>query len=551
MNSIQKFDIDIGDEAGRVCARLRGFTSRVLTSELPLARSLTDSSVQIEQVDDEASAETSLSDAVLLMPHWEAMVPPMSASGSGADSTVLLAGGTQGQQQLWREHYPQLHVLSMQGDTSVEAMAEGVHAVGRVEHVVWLSPVGVASSITDEGIITGQAAGVVGLYRLIKALLSQGYGTRTLKVSVLTWQTQAISRSERIDPTHASVHGLVGSLAKEYADWEIRLVDLPIESNIDQAPLLLNEVLRLPTDPQGNAWVYRAGEWYRQQLVPCELPVPQTSAYRQGGVYVVIGGAGGLGEVFSEHLIKHYQAQMVWIGRREADADIEAKIDRLSQLGPAPTYISADATDRESLDSAYQKIKEQHGQIHGVVQAAIALLDKSLAMMDEARFKAGLEAKVDVSVRMAQVFSHESLDFLLFFSSLQSFSKAAGQSNYAAGCTFKDAFAQQLAQDWTCPVKIMNWGYWGSVGIVASQAYRVKLAQQGIGSIEPEEGMAALEQLLCVPAMQLAFIKTTLPRGLSAMTDGMHERFTREDERQPSLPEHISKRIGQVVALEE
>ena len=43
-------------------------------------------------------------------------------------------------------------------------------------------------------------------------------------------------------------------------------------------------------------------------------------------------------------------------------------------------------------------------------------------------------------------FGQEALDFVVFFSSLQSFSKAAGQSNYAAGCTFKDAFASRLAK---------------------------------------------------------------------------------------------------------
>jgi len=42
--------------------------------------------------------------------------------------------------------------------------------------------------------------------------------------------------------------------------------------------------------------------------------------------------------------------------------------------------------------------------------------------MDEDRFKASLAAKVDVSVRMAQVFAQEQMDWVLFFSSLCVFS---------------------------------------------------------------------------------------------------------------------------------
>lgn len=126
-----------------------------------------------------------------------------------------------------------------------------------------------------------------------------------------------------------------------------------------------------------------------------------------------------------------------------------------------PIYIQADATYLKSLQKAYEEIKQTHAEIHGVIHSAIVLLDKSLANMDEESFRAGFSAKMDVSVHLAQVFQHEALDFVLFFSSMQSFIKAPGQSNYAAGCTFKDAFARQLAQEWACAVKVMNWGYWG------------------------------------------------------------------------------------------
>jgi polyketide synthase PksN len=254
--------------------------------------------------------------------------------------------------------------------------------------------------------------------------------------------------------------------------------------------------------------VYRSGEWYRAQLVPCELPEYNGDLYRKGGVYVVIGGAGGLGEVFTEHLIRKYQARMIWIGRRAADSAIQAKIARLANFGPAPMYIPADAGNRGALELAFRAIKTQYGRIDGVVHAAITLRDKRLAQMDEVDFVASLSAKVDVSVRLAQVLAAEPVDFVLFFSSLQSFVKMPSQGNYAAGCTFKDAFALRLGQQISSPVKIINWGYWGSVGIVASQTYRSRMAQLGVDSIEPEEGIAALSSLMSAPVPQLAFFKT-------------------------------------------
>src|SRR6266542_2271944 len=116
--------------------------------------------------------------------------------------------------------------------------------------------------------------------------------------------------------------------------------------------------------------------------------------------------------------------------------------------------------------------------------------DQSLARMHESGFRAGLSAKVDLSVNMDRVFGEQELDFMLFFSSFLSFVKPAGQSNYAAGCAFKDSFAQKLQQRRAYPVKIMNWGYWGKVGSVADESLNKAMERAGVGSIEPDEGMA-------------------------------------------------------------
>ena len=210
-------------------------------------------------------------------------------------------------------------------------------------------------------------------------------------------------------------------------------------------------------------------------------------------------------------MIRNYRARIVWIGRRALDGAIQSKLDRLAQLGPAPCYLTADATDRASLERAFAEIKRDYGQVHGLVHSAIVLQGGSLAKMEESSFRAALAAKVDVSVRLAQVFEGEPMDFVLFFSSMQSFSKIAGQSNYAAGCTFADAFAHQLRRTWPCAVKIMNWGYWGSIGVVATKDYQARMARVGVGSIEAEEGMTALEVLLGAALDQVVFVKTTKP----------------------------------------
>jgi len=485
-----KLDIDLIDDAGRVCVRMRGYAARVLAAASTAAA---------------ASPGDGAAECMLLQPVWEPATPQFAAPAPASSARVLIVGATLEQQAALRQHYPQAQMLEQAAADSV--LAETLRRQGRpFEQIFWIAPQDGADPVQD------QEQGVIALFRLIKAVLELEYDAGELWWTLLTSQTQAVHPSDPLHPNHAGLHGLIGSLAKEYPQWRLRLLDVAADAPWPQ-------ICRLPADPQGQPWAYRSGEWFRQQLIPVQMPPPTTSAYRWGGVYVVIGGAGGIGVAWSNYMIRRYRARIVWIGRRPLDAAIQRQIDTLAQLGPAPLYISADAADESALRLACQEIRQRYGQIHGLIHAAIVLLDQSLARMTEARFRAGLAAKVDVGVRMAQVFGDEALDFVLFFSSIQAFFKAPGQSNYAAGCTFKDAFAQQLARCWRCPVKIINWGYWGSVGVVAAEPYRERMAQAGLASIEPAEGMAALETLLAGPLAQLALVNLADTQTLSGFND--------------------------------
>ena len=132
--------------------------------------------------------------------------------------------------------------------------------------------------------------------------------------------------------------------------------------------------------------------------------------------------------------------------------------------------------------------------------------NQPLDAMTEQQFSSALYAKVDVSVRIAQVFAQDALDFLLFFSSMISLIKNPRQAHYAAGCAFKDAFAQQLAHHVSFPVKLVNWGYWAAQKNANADEVQ-RLTELGVGLIEPGEGMRVLDVLLGSPLHQLGVIR--------------------------------------------
>ncbi len=486
---VPKINIDICNDQGDLCIKFKGFASRVLEGEI--------------QTSQENINVPGLKQMTAV---WEEVKPETTTDSQPTATRALIVGGTDRQISTVSQRFSDYALLEVKPSAGIRSLKERLESIGRIDHIIWIAPYHSLASAVDSALIEKQNTGVVCCFRLIKALLALGYDSKELEWNVITTQTQSVLKSEMIDPTHAGLYGLIGSMSKEYPNWKVRLADFDIHGEWP-----LDTYFSLPMNQDGNAWGYRNRQWYQQQLIPVSYQPLDQSIYRYRGVYVVVGGAGGIGVAWSEYMIRRYQAQIVWIGRKKSDADIQAKLSRLSNDGPAPLYLSADASDLDSLTVAYKEIKSRFSEISGIIHSAIVLLDKTLENMDENRFQAALSAKVNVSIRMAQVFRQEPLDFFLFFSSMNTFFMPPGQSNYSAGCTFKDAFAGRLSHELPCAVKVINWGFWGSVGIVASKAYRERMALSGIGSIEPPEAMAALENLLSNPVDQIALIKTTKP----------------------------------------
>src|SRR6185369_1146932 len=124
----------------------------------------------------------------------------------------------------------------------------------------------------------------------------------------------------------------------------------------------------LAVEAGGTRVAYRGGARYVRQITPEVLVRQKPTPIRRNGVYVILGGAGGLGYAISDHLSRIYDARLVWIGRRPVDDDtIQEKIRKLATKAHGPLYIQADATDVQSLRDALDQIKQHHPRIHGVI----------------------------------------------------------------------------------------------------------------------------------------------------------------------------------------
>lgn len=346
-------------------------------------------------------------------------------------------------------------------------------------------------------------------FRCVKALLDRDQD-RELEIVVLTQQMHDAPGTTAVEPTSAALHGLCQSLSRETPRWKITLVDVDrasLESESKRRELL-ERIAREPRQSFSSV-VYRGPHRYLPAIETVNLRDAMPGAIREGGTYVIAGGAGGIGLTISELLARNYHARVIWLGRRPLDEAIRRKAATLERYGPAPLYLQADIADWRQMREALDCVKRETGVIHGVIHSALSLHDRSLRRMSEEEFEVTARAKIHGSVVLAETFGRAAEDWFCFFSSAQSLLGGAGQANYAAGSSFTDSYAASLRQRLDCAVHIIDWGFWGEVGAVATEEYRERMACQGLGSISPAEGAEAFLRALSHKVDRLIVLKAS------------------------------------------
>jgi len=388
-----------------------------------------------------------------------------------------------------------------------------IRSFDNIDIIYFLS--GINDSI-DTGMVAvnnSQKKGVETLLSLIKSLDVRKLIKSSLTLCVVTNNIYQIENGEHILPWSAGLQGLAKSILNEYPEINVRCIDVNVFDVLSCNKALgelAKKIKYYSLNGNNENIALRNGETYISKLLPATLPHQHKSVFRKDGVYFILGGAGGIGLELAHYLSKKVQAKLVLIGRSKLCNVKKHKIKKIEDCGGTVMYIRADATDMASMRKAVAQVKKQFGAINGVVHSAIVLKDQLLKNMDETSFNQAYAPKVQGSMILHEVVKNETLDFELFFSSAQSFIGNIGQANYAAACTFKDSWANYLNNTVSHPVKVINWGYWGEVGVVANDKYKENLAKQGVYSINIQQGIEVIENILSVAsANQLLVLKAS------------------------------------------
>lgn len=356
---------------------------------------------------------------------------------------------------------------------------------------------------------------------------------RELHLQVVTTGWQRILAGDAAGSPHlAAVVGVAKSVAREVAPIVFSAIDIDPDFDDVQIRAALCERGSAPL----SEIAYRGRRRHVRVLERLNVDRDR-SAFKPGGIYVIVGGLGGIGRAVARWIAVEYGAKVALIGRRGHDADADAFVRELWTSGGDAIYLSADTCDRQSLGAALEAVRDRFGRIDGAMHAALSLSDRSIRHMDDANFQRTYTVKAEGASLLAELTARDELDFLVFFSSILSLQGNPGQANYIAGCAYQDALAIWLEAHRKCPALCVNWGYWGETGAVADRHHARLLHEQGIDSIGIAEGIAGLESALVSGKQQVVVARLSEERmaqmGIPASPKGqetMMDSTVRQDD---------------------
>lgn len=366
----------------------------------------------------------------------------------------------------------------------------------------------VASTSTSDDFLTqDHNKPLAFLLHLAQRLLGSGYDHHTIHWLIISTANHRIVNETANSSQGMALAGFVRSLCKEQSQWRASHIDLDSSSNGITHAIEVIEKVAGSTDLLEEC-VIRNDQCWRRTLVQANSHTDGSrNSFHTGGVYLITGGAQGIGAALAEKLAKEKSAKLILLGRSPRDNQRIELEQRLKNLGGDAVYLSVDVTDYTALRAAVLQATQQFGPIQGVIHSAGVINDGVVQNLTPLMLEQVCAPKIRGTINLYRAVNDQPLDFMLLFSSVMAWLAYAGQANYVAANAFVDGFASVVGSSSAFPVKVINWGHWGETGMASSAYYRERIARLGIHEISTEEGLAAIEVILANNWQQLVVMK--------------------------------------------
>ncbi len=453
------------------------------------------------------------------VPSWKRVPLPASATTSRIDRWLVFVDGGGSSESIVAELIAKgAEVTTVRAGTRFEMLSAGAFVIDPRSDADYLAlvrelsargfPRRVVHAWTLAPLKAGASAdltlGFHGLVHFLQAL-GEAQVIEPVHLAVVSTGVQDVTGRDRLIPAHAAVIGPVLAAPLEYPNLTACSIDLSLDDG-DRASLARAVVAESLAGGTDSVVAYRSGQRWVQTLEEVTLgPVAAAqSPLRERGVYMIVGGVGGVGLEVAEYLAKTVSARLVLVSRSApsevdptgasgATADRtrrqQERIARLEALGAEVLVCRADASSAAEMASVVAGAEARFGTINGIIHTAGVPGGSVLQRLTPAQAAAVFSPKLDAAAVIEQFLDRPGLDFVVLSSSLISYLPIAGRADYIAANACVDRFGR-AARSGAPPVIVVNWDTWREVGMAVDT---VDARQPGLRGEPLAEGMRSAD----------------------------------------------------------
>jgi acyl transferase domain-containing protein/NAD(P)-dependent dehydrogenase (short-subunit alcohol dehydrogenase family)/acyl carrier protein/NRPS condensation-like uncharacterized protein len=325
--------------------------------------------------------------------------------------------------------------------------------------------------------------------------------SRDFMFTLVTFNAFQVNSADlQSSPFRAMSHVFLKGLMAENTGLKVNGIDCCAKEK-DIASIISAE---MQSDDSLRFVAYRGGRRYVQQFSKIG-GLKKDPAYslqpKEGDVFIISGGASGLGYEAALRLSQQAKCHLIILGRTELPAKEQWVVERmkageegerirrlveLQRSGATVDYHSVNLADIIAMEEVFEKIRAKHKKIQGVFHAAgIGSSGTPIKKRELKDIAQTFEPKVYGTIHLHEFTAALHPEFFVCFSSIGALVPAANSADYSAANAFQDAFVSTMRRNNHRHFSV-NWADWRETGL----SYR-KAIMESPEEIDAREALIA------------------------------------------------------------
>ncbi|MBW4511501.1 MAG: amino acid adenylation domain-containing protein [Scytonematopsis contorta HA4267-MV1] len=363
-----------------------------------------------------------------------------------------------------------------------------------------------------------QEQGIYSLLFLVQALNKVQGSEHLVRLQVISSYGQLTSPTDKIAAEKSTLIGFLKTISLELPWLRCRHIDLEVKPVEVNAEHILQE-LHTPTGEEEIA--YRNGRRLVSSLAPVDILRQETQdiPLKQGGIYLVTGGLGGIGTYLSQFLIEEYCAKLIIVGRTPLPNKTEwsnhfhqktrvakriKNYQAIEATGGEFIYEAVDICDLAGLQKIVAQAESKWNQpLSGIIHLAgegnleyhWKVIDKHwVAVETQQNFNSMLRPKVYGTWTLYQLIKDKPQAVVISFSSINGVFGGATFSAYSAANSFLSCYSLYRRYHSHPQTYCFNWAMWDDTGMSEGNPAYARDAARSAGYyvISKEQGLSSL-----------------------------------------------------------